>query len=76
MLKLRLIFDRYIIKSKDQEDSWTLNGLKKYKRKEDQYYFKEVNTFGKGFLEDVKQVANDREEFDSTDLHKQIVQLL
>lgn len=76
LLKLRLIFDRYIIKSKDQEDSWMLNGLKKYKRKENQYYFKEVNTFGKGFSEDVKQVANDLEEFDSTAPHKKIVQLL
>lgn len=47
LLRCRLLFDRYIIKSRE-EDSWVLQGLKRYKNK-NSYYFKEVNSFGVAF---------------------------
>ncbi|WP_044470425.1 DUF262 domain-containing protein [Mannheimia massilioguelmaensis] len=71
LLKSRLIFDRYIIKSKDEEDTWLLNGLKKYKNS-NSFYFKEVNSFGTAF--DI--LGTDNEENYSSQDNTQIIQLL
>lgn len=48
LLRVRLLFDRYIIKSQSNiEDGWVLRGLKKYHNSsKNYYYFKEVDTFG------------------------------
>lgn len=78
LLKCRLIFDRYIIKTKDTEDGWILNGIKKYKYKhKEQYYFSEVNTFGIAFKN--KAVSDeylDNETGSDTYKHNDIVQIL
>ncbi|MFC0308465.1 DUF262 domain-containing protein [Gallibacterium trehalosifermentans] len=72
LLRTRLIFDRYIIKSKEEEERWILNGIKKYKNGS----FREVNTFGTA----LEQLNNDdNEDGDTDDLsenHTKIVQLL
>lgn len=77
LLKCRLVFDRYIIKSRDDEDSWTLNGLKKYKNGK-YFYFKEVNTFGKAFEfnDDKQEVVDEGINYDTTEEHIKIVQIL
>ncbi|AGH38656.1 hypothetical protein F542_8250 [Bibersteinia trehalosi USDA-ARS-USMARC-188] len=77
LLKCRLIFDRYIIKSRDEEDSWSLNGLKKY-RNGKYFYFKEVNTFGTAFENKERElkVVDEGVNYDTTDSHTKIVQLL
>lgn len=77
LLKCRLIFDRYIIKSRDEEDSWSLNGLKKY-RNGKYFYFKEVNTFGTAFEDKERElkVIDEGVNYDTTDNHTKIVQLL
>ncbi|MEH8108355.1 DUF262 domain-containing HNH endonuclease family protein [Gallibacterium anatis] len=67
LLRIRLIFDRYIIKSKEEEDRWILNGIKRYKNDS----FNEVNTFGTTF-EDPNNDGTD----DLPENHTQIVQLL
>ncbi|KGQ47231.1 hypothetical protein JL12_11675 [Gallibacterium anatis 10672-6] len=67
LLRVRLIFDRYIIKSKEEEDRWILNGIKRYKNDS----FNEVNTFGTTF-EDPNNDGID----DLSENHTQIVQLL
>lgn len=78
LLKCRLIFDRYIIKTKDTEDGWILNGIKKYKYKhKEQYYFSEVNTFWIAFKN--KAVSDeylDNETGSNTCKHNDIVQIL
>lgn len=77
LLKCRLVFDRYIIKSRDEDDSWSLNGLKKYKNGK-YFYFKEVNTFGTAFEVKEKEgiVTNEGVNYDTSDEHTKIVQLL
>ncbi|PVX40649.1 uncharacterized protein DUF262 [Pasteurella langaaensis DSM 22999] len=45
LLKLRLIFDRYIIKTKENKEGWVLNRLKIYNNSKGSN-FNEVNTFG------------------------------
>lgn len=77
LLKCRLIFDRYIIKSRDEEDSWSLNGLKKYKNGK-YFYFKEVNTFGTAFESKDKEqeIVTEDINYDVTEEHRKIVQLL
>lgn len=67
LLRIRLIFDRYIIKSKEEEDRWILNGIKRYKNDS----FNEVNTFGTTF-EDPNNDGTD----DLSENHTKIVQLL
>lgn len=71
MLKCRLIFDRYIIKSRSEDDSWTLNKLKKYKNGK----FKEIGTFSKAF-EYENEIDNEDTNYSPTKQHIQIVQLL
>lgn len=68
LLKVRLIFDRYIIKSKEEEDSWVLNGIKKY----NDGSFREVNTFGTAW----EKLNNDGDTDDLSEDHTKIVQLL
>ncbi|MEG9531471.1 DUF262 domain-containing HNH endonuclease family protein [Mannheimia indoligenes] len=77
LLKCRLVFDRYIIKSRDEDDSWSLNGLKKYKNGK-YFYFKEVNTFGTAFEVKEKEgiVTNEGVNYDISEEHTKIVQLL
>ncbi|MEG9481647.1 DUF262 domain-containing HNH endonuclease family protein [Mannheimia sp. HC-2023] len=77
LLKCRLIFDRYIIKSRDEDDSWSLNGLKKYKNGK-YFYFKEVNAFGTAFdaKEKEREVTNEGVNYDTSEEHTKIVQLL
>lgn len=77
LLKCRLVFDRYIIKSRDEDDSWSLNGLKKYKNGK-YFYFKEVNTFGTAFEVKEKEgiVTNEGVNYDTSEEHTKIVQLL
>lgn len=72
LLKVRLIFDRYIIKSKEEEDSWILNGIKKYKDGS----FREVNTFGTALEQLNKDSDKDGDTDDLSENHTQIVQLL
>ncbi|KGQ44501.1 hypothetical protein JP28_04085 [Gallibacterium anatis] len=72
LLKVRLIFDRYIIKSKEEEDSWILNGIKKYKDGS----FREVNTFGTALEQLNKDSDKDGDTDDLSKNHIQIVQLL
>ncbi|MBF4102104.1 hypothetical protein INT80_00400 [Gallibacterium anatis] len=72
LLKVRLIFDRYIIKSKEEEDSWILNGVKKYK----DGAFREVNTFGTALERLDNDVDKDGDTDDLSDNHTKIVQLL
>lgn len=67
LLRIRLIFDRYIIKSKEEEDRWILNGIKRNKNDS----FNEVNTFGTTF-EDPNNDGTD----DLSENHTKIVQLL
>lgn len=78
LLKCRLIFDRYVIKTKDTEDGWILNGIKKYKYKnKEQYYFSEVNTFGIAFKNKaVSEEYLDNETGSDTCKHNDIVQIL
>lgn len=78
LLKCRLIFDRYVIKTKDTEDGWILNGIKKYKYKnKKQYYFSEVNTFGIAFKNKaVSEEYLDNETGSDTCKHNDIVQIL
>ncbi|WAX72327.1 DUF262 domain-containing protein [Gallibacterium anatis] len=72
LLKVRLIFDRYIIKSKEEEDSWILNGIKKYKDGS----FREVNTFGTALERLDNDVDKDGDTDDLSENHTKIVQLL
>lgn len=72
LLKVRLIFDRYIIKSKEEEDSWILNGIKKYKEGS----FREVNTFGTALERLDNDVDKDGDADDLSENHTKIVQLL
>ncbi|MCW9710520.1 DUF262 domain-containing HNH endonuclease family protein [Avibacterium sp. 21-586] len=72
LLKVRLIFDRYIIKSKEEEDSWILNGIKKYKEGS----FREVNTFGTALERLDNDADKDGDTDDLSENHTKIVQLL
>lgn len=71
LLQCRLIFDRYILKSREQEDSWLLNGVKRY-----QNNFTEVNTFGKAFESKTEKGSVEEDNDELTDEHTKIVQLL
>lgn len=82
LLKIRVLFDRYIIKSKEDDD-WVLYALKKYKRNnkgKDYFYFGEVNSFGKAILDDIatitEEVNNNVETDKYKEEHKKIIMLL
>lgn len=69
LLRTRLLFDRYIIKSKpDIEDGWSLKGLKNYST-----YFKEVDTFGNAW-EKISSSEEDDNKADANDQYKKINQ--
>ncbi|OOS02020.1 hypothetical protein B0186_01270 [Canicola haemoglobinophilus] len=69
LLRTRLLFDRYIIKSKpDIEDGWSLKGLKNYST-----YFKEVDTFGNAW-EKPSSSEEDDNKADANDQYKKINQ--
>ncbi|MBN6710669.1 DUF262 domain-containing protein [Haemophilus haemoglobinophilus] len=69
LLRARLLFDRYIIKSKpDIEDGWSLKGLKNYST-----YFKEVDTFGNAW-EKISSSEEDDNKADANDQYKKINQ--
>lgn len=82
LLKIRVLFDRYIIKSKEDDD-WVLYALKKYTKNnkgKDYFYFKEVNSFGKAILDDVATISEDDKNNTETDEyqeeHKKTIMLL
>lgn len=82
LLKIRVLFDRYIIKSKEDDD-WVLYALKKYKRNnkgKDYFYFGEVNSFGKAILDDIATITEEVDNNVETDKykeeHKKIIMLL
>lgn len=82
LLKIRVLFDRYVIKSKEDDD-WVLYALKKYKRKnkeKDYFYFSDVNSFGKAILDDIATITEEVDNNVETDKykeeHKKIIMLL
>lgn len=73
LLKIRVLFDRYVIKSKEDDD-WVLHALKKYKRKnkeKDYFYFSEVNSFGKAILDDIATITEEVDNNVGTDKYKE-----
>lgn len=60
LLRIRLLFDRYIIKSKNDDD-WVLLGLKRYKNGK-YFYFKEVNSFGTAFDDNTDNTSDNLTE--------------
>ncbi|MDO4430484.1 MAG: DUF262 domain-containing protein [Lonepinella koalarum] len=76
LLKYRLLFDRYIIKTKAGEDDWVLYALKKYKDGN----FKEINSFSTDFRkengESNNQPADDKEEYKIGKYNQHIIHIL
>ncbi|MEG9545577.1 DUF262 domain-containing HNH endonuclease family protein [Mannheimia sp. HC-2023] len=76
LLRCRLLFDRYIIKTKDDEDDWLLLGLKKY----DDGNFKEINSFSRAFSNDDgsdnDEPASDVKEYKLDNYYQHIIHIL
>lgn len=76
LLKCRLFFDRYIIKTKGDEDDWLLLGLKKY----DDGNFKEISSFSRAFSNDDgsdnDEPASDVKEYKLDNYYQHIIHIL
>ncbi|HDL5819090.1 TPA: DUF262 domain-containing protein, partial [Mannheimia haemolytica] len=76
LLRCRLLFDRYIIKTKDDEDDWLLLGLKKY----DDGNFKEISSFSRAFRKDDgsdnDEPASDVKEYKLDNYYQYIIHIL